>query len=72
VRALDDLQRPEAQRKQPKEADRCQSDDPDAEKKAGAAVEVSGRDRDRAYAETPRDANAAAAARGVGDEVAQR
>jgi len=72
VGAAHDLERPEPQCEQAEETEGGETDDPDSEEEAGAAVEVGGRDRDRTDAETPRDADAAPAARGMSDEVAQR
>lgn len=72
MRPAYDLERPEAQRQQPEEAERGEADNPDAEEKARAAVEVGGGDGNRSHAETPRNADAAAAAPRLRDEVAQR
>ena len=72
MRSPHDLERPEAEREEPEEAEGGQPDDSDAHEKAGAAVEVGRRDRDRSNAESSRNADTAPSARGVGDEVAQR
>ena len=72
VRPADDLQRPEAERQEAEEGDRGEPDDPDADEEARAAVEVCGSDGNRADAETARDTDAATAAPGVRDEIAQR
>src|SRR5207253_3769930 len=67
-----DLERPEAECQQPEEAERDEPDHPDAEEEAGASMEVRRSDRNRAHAETPRDADAAPVAPRLRDEVAQR
>src|SRR5205085_211344 len=72
VRPADDLQRPEAEGQEAEEGDRGEPDDPDADEEACAAVEVRGGDGNRADAETARDTDAAPAAPGVRDEIAQR
>jgi hypothetical protein len=70
MRPANDLQGPQAQRKQSKEPDRGEPDDADADEEAGAAVEVRSRDRNGANAEAPRNADRAPTG-GMGNEVAQ-
>jgi len=72
MRPAYDLERPEAECQQPEEAERDEPDHPDAEEEAGASMEVRRSDRNRAHAETPRDADTAPAAPRLRDEVAQR
>ena len=72
MRPAYDLERPEAERQQPEQSDCGETDYPDTNEEPGAPMEVRRGDRNRAHAETPREADAAPAAPWMRDEVAQR